>query len=176
MWTPTNISANQSTSTRSKKASSDGFLTPFKVRRLKTSLDEYIYTSDDTIIEGEIEEGKVYKESDFNRIIEIKAREAKRVQLFMDEINQNEKAIVFCATQDHAAAIRDLINQYKKNPDPMYCVRVTANDGALGEQYLREFQDNEKSIPTILTTSQNYPQVWMRVTSVTSFSCVRSTR
>ena len=137
-----------------KEGINDGFLTPFKVRRMKTSLDEYIYTSDDTVIEGEIEVGKVYKESDFNRIIEIKAREAKRVQLFMDEINQNEKAIVFCATQDHAAAVRDLINQYKKNPDPMYCVRVTANDGEYGEQKLREFQDNEKTIPTILTTSQ----------------------
>ena len=31
---------------------------------------------------------------------------------------------------------------------------LTANDGALGEQHLRDFQDNEKSIPTILTTSQ----------------------
>ena len=31
---------------------------------------------------------------------------------------------------------------------------MTANDGKLGEQYLRDFQDNEKSIPTILTTSQ----------------------
>jgi type I restriction enzyme R subunit len=137
-----------------KEGINDGFLTPFEVRNIKTTLDEYIYTSDDTIIEGEIETGKVYKEADFNRIIEIKAREAKRVQLFMDEINQNEKALVFCATQDHAAAVRDLINQYKKSTDPMYCVRVTANDGELGEQYLREFQDNEKSIPTILTTSQ----------------------
>jgi len=137
-----------------KEGINDGFLTPFKVRRMQTSLDEYVYTSDDTVVEGEIEEGKVYKEADFNRIIEIKAREAKRVQLFMDEINQNEKAIVFCATQDHAAAVRDLINQYKKNPDPMYCVRVTANDGALGEEYLRQFQDNERTIPTILTTSQ----------------------
>ncbi|MDP1716304.1 MAG: DEAD/DEAH box helicase family protein [Anaerolineales bacterium] len=137
-----------------KEGINDGFLTPFKVRRMKTSLDEYIYTSDDTIVEGEIEEGKVYKEADFNRIIEIKAREAKRVQLFMDEINQNEKGIVFCATQDHAAAVRDLINQYKKSTDPMYCVRVTANDGALGEEYLRQFQDNERTIPTILTTSQ----------------------
>ncbi len=137
-----------------KEGINDGFLTPFKVRRLKTTLDEYIYTSDDSIIEGEIEEGKVYKESDFNRIIEIKAREAKRVQLFMDEINQSQKSIVFCATQEHAAAVRDLINQYKKSTDPMYCVRVTANDGALGEEYLRQFQDNERSIPTILTTSQ----------------------
>ena len=31
---------------------------------------------------------------------------------------------------------------------------MTADDGALGEQYLSEFQDNEKTIPTILTTSQ----------------------
>lgn len=132
----------------------DGFLTPFKVRRINTSLDEYTYSPDDNIVEGEIEEGKVYKESDFNRIIEIKAREEKRVKIFMDLINQNEKTLVFCATQEHAAAIRDLINQYKKSTDPMYCVRVTANDGELGEQYLRDFQDNEKTIPTILTTSQ----------------------
>ena len=38
--------------------------------------------------------------------------------------------------------------------DPHYCVRVTADDGAIGEQFLRDFQDNEKTIPTILTTSQ----------------------
>lgn len=137
-----------------KEGINDGFLTPFKVRQFKTSLDEYVYTSDDTVVEGEIEAGKVYKEADFNRIIEIKERERKRVRLFMDEINQSQKAIVFCATQDHAAAVRDLINQYKKSKDPMYCVRVTANDGELGEEYLRQFQDNDRTIPTILTTSQ----------------------
>jgi type I restriction enzyme R subunit len=137
-----------------KEGINDGFLTPFKVKRIQTTLDDYIYTSDDNIIEGEIEEGKLYTEPDFNRIIEIKEREAKRVNIFMDEINQNEKAIVFCATQDHAAAVRDLVNQYKKSKDPNYCVRVTANDREIGEQFLREFQDNEKTIPTILTTSQ----------------------
>lgn len=137
-----------------KEGINDGFLTPFKVKRIKTSLDDYIYTSDDQIIEGEIEEDKLYTEPDFNKIIEIKAREAKRVQIFMDEANQNEKAIIFCATQEHAAAVRDLINQYKKSKNPNYCVRVTANDGEIGDQFLREFQDNEKTIPTILTTSQ----------------------
>lgn len=137
-----------------KEGINDGFLTPFKVKRIKTTLDDYIYTSDDKIIEGEIEEGKIYTEPDFNRIIEIKEREAKRVQIFLSEINQNEKAIVFCATQEHALAVRDLVNQYKNSKEPNYCVRVTANDGALGDQYLREFQDNEKSLPTILTTSQ----------------------
>ncbi len=137
-----------------KDGINDGFLTPFKVKRIQTTMDEYIYTSDDYLIEGEIEEGKEYKEKDFNRSIEIREREAKRVKIFMDDCDQNEKAIVFCATQEHASLVRDLINQYKKSKDPNYCVRVTANDGALGEQFLREFQDNEKTIPTILTTSQ----------------------
>lgn len=137
-----------------KEGINDGFLTPFKVKRIQTTLDTYVYTSDDKIVEGEVEEGKIYTEPDFNRIIVIKEREAKRVRIFLDLIDQSEKTLVFCATQDHAAAVRDLINQYKKSTDPMYCVRVTANDGTLGEQYLREFQDNEKSIPTILTTSQ----------------------
>ena len=137
-----------------KAGINDGFLTPFKVKRIQTTLDEYVYTSDDQIIEGEIEEGKIYEEEDFNRIIEIREREAKRVRVVLDEIDQSEKTIIFCANQNHARAVRDLVNQMKESKDPHYCVRVTANDGARGEQFLREFQDNEKSIPTILTTSQ----------------------
>jgi len=137
-----------------KEGINDGFLTPFKVRRIKTTMDDYMYTPDDEIIEGEVEAGKIYTESDFNRIIEIKEREAKRVKILLSEINQNEKAIVFCATQDHAAAIRELINQFKTSREPNYCVRVTANDGKLGDQYLADFRNNELSIPTILTTSQ----------------------
>jgi type I site-specific restriction endonuclease len=137
-----------------KEGINDGFLTPFKVKRIKTTLDDYIFTSDDQIIEGEIEEGKLYTEPDFNKIIEIKVREANRVQIFMNDANQKEKAIIFCATQDHAAAVRDLVNQNKKSTDTNYCVRVTANDGEIGEKFLRDFQDNELTIPTILTTSQ----------------------
>lgn len=137
-----------------KEGINDGFLTPFKVKQIATTLDEYVYTSDDELIEGEVEEGKRYVEDDFNRVIEIKEREKYRVKLFMDMIDQREKTIVFCATQEHALAVRDLINQIKTSKDPHYCARVTANDGAIGEQHLRQFQDNEKTIPTILTTSQ----------------------
>ncbi|VVH67207.1 Type I restriction-modification system, restriction subunit R (EC [uncultured Gammaproteobacteria bacterium] len=137
-----------------KEGINDGFLTPFKVKRIRTTLDDYIYTPDDYIIEGEVEEGRLYEEANFNKIIEIKEREAKRVQIFMDEANPNDKTIIFCATQVHAAAVRDLVNQYKGFKDANYCVRVTANDGEIGEQFLREFQDNEKTIPTVLTTSQ----------------------
>ena len=47
-----------------------------------------------------------------------------------------------------------MINQIKVSTDPNYCQRVTANDGAIGDQHLRDFQDNDKTVPTILTTSQ----------------------
>ena len=137
-----------------KEGINDGFLTPFKVKQISTTMDYYTYTSDDTVVEGEIEAGKVYEEADFNSNIEIREREKKRVEIFMSQINQNEKTLVFCATQHHALLVRDLINQIKTSKDPHYCERVTADDGALDEQHLRDFQDNEKSIPTILTTSQ----------------------
>jgi type I restriction enzyme R subunit len=137
-----------------KQGINDGFLTPFKVRQIKTTQDEYVYAPDDTIIQGEVEEGKIYSEKDFNKIIEIEQRETYRVKLFMETIDQRQKTLVFCATQLHALAVRNLINQLKTSAEPNYCARVTADDGKLGEQFLRDFQDNEKSIPTILTTSQ----------------------
>jgi len=132
----------------------DGFLTPFRVRQIRTTLDEYVFAPDDNVLIGEIEEGRIYLERDFNRIIEIRERERKRVDIFMTQIDQREKTLVFCATQEHALVVRDLINQLKRSPDPNYCQRVTANDGEVGEQFLREFQNNERTIPTILTTSQ----------------------
>ena len=137
-----------------KEGINDGFLTPFRLKQIATTLDEYVFTPDDMLVEGEIEAGKRYEEADFNRRIEIVAREKKRVQIFMDDIDQKQKTIVFCATQAHALLVRDLINQIKKSSDPNYCQRVTAEDGKLGDEALRAFQDNEKSIPTILTTSQ----------------------
>lgn len=137
-----------------KEGINDGFLTPFRLKEISSTIDDYVYTADDKLIEGDIEPGKRYVESDFNKVIEIREREAYRVHLFMKEINQNEKTLVFCANQEHALTVRDCINQIKRNKDPNYCHRVTANDGDLGDQHLRDFQDNEKTIPTILTTSQ----------------------
>jgi type I restriction enzyme R subunit len=137
-----------------KEGINDGFLTPFRVKQIQTTIDYYIWTSDDAVVEGEIEAGKIYEEKDFNRTIEIRVREKKRVEIFLSQIHPNEKTLVFCANQAHALLVRDLINQLKTSTDPNYCHRVTADDGGIGEQWLREFQDNEKTIPTILTTSQ----------------------
>ncbi len=137
-----------------KEGINDGFLTPFRVKQISTTIDEYVYTPDDTLLAGAIEIGRLYQEGDFNKVIEIREREKKRVEIFLSSIDQREKAIIFCATQAHALLVRDLINQLKTSTDPNYCQRVTADDGPLGEQHLRDFQDNEKSVPTILTTSR----------------------
>ena len=132
----------------------DGFLTPFRVRKYTTNIDEYVYDPEDDVLEGDIAAGEEYTDGDWNTKIEIRQREEYLVDLFMKNIGTNEKTIVFCANQNHAALIRDIINEKKQNSNPTYCVRVTANDGELGEDYLRAFQDNEKTIPTVLTTSQ----------------------
>ena len=132
----------------------DGYLTPFKVRQMASTIDEYVYVTEDELIRGEVEVGQRFTEDDFNTKIIIEERELSRVQEFMGQIDQRQKTLVFCATQDHAALVRDLINQVKNSTDPNYCHRVTSNDGKGGEQHLRAFQDNEKTVPTVLTTSQ----------------------
>ncbi|WP_304543829.1 EcoAI/FtnUII family type I restriction enzme subunit R [Sulfurimonas microaerophilic] len=137
-----------------KEGINDGFLTPFKVKDISTTGDTYIYTDEDEILEGEIEEGREYTKEEQNRIIEIMDIEKYRVKLFMDMIDQTQKTLVFCETQAHAAAIRNLINQSVKEKHIDYCHRVGADDGARGEKHLRDFQDNEKRYPTILTTSR----------------------
>ncbi|MDP4277350.1 MAG: DEAD/DEAH box helicase family protein [Bacteroidota bacterium] len=144
-----------------KEGINDGFLTPFRHVVLQSNIDDYVYQPTDTIVDGDIDEidklvkGKTYTETDFYQgRIEIKQRDEERVKEFMKLIGKAEKTIVFCYTQAHAAAIRDMINQQKKEKNALYCVRVTANDGEQGENYLRDFQDNDRMIPTVLTTSQ----------------------
>jgi type I restriction enzyme, R subunit len=114
-----------------KEGIGDGFLTPFRVRKYQTTIDEYTFVPDDTVVTGEVEAGRIYTEKDFQRLIIIKEREVYRVELFLAQIDPNEKTIIFCATQAHALMIRDIINEKKSNPNTNYCVRVTADEGEL---------------------------------------------
>ena len=140
-----------------KQGIEDGYLTPYRVKSCTNQIiDEYIYNEEDKIIRGAelLDKEKTYYEADFyHGKIKIRERDELRVEEFLDSANSEEKAIVFCATQNHAMQVRDMINSYAKR-GPNYCVRVTADDGSEGEEQLRKFQDNEKTIPTILTTSQ----------------------
>lgn len=136
-----------------KDGINDGFLTPFRVQKID-GYDSYRYTPGDEVLEGEIELDRTYGLADFGTKIIVQQLEELRVQDFLSRINPSEKTLVFCASQRHAALVRDFINKNKKLPDPNYCVRVTADEGEIGEEWLRKFQDNERLIPTILTTSR----------------------
>lgn len=138
-----------------KQGIEDGFLVPFRVDIATSNIDDYKYAVGDVVKSGDIDKEKVYTEKDFaNGYIKIKERDEHRVKEFLAKIDPDEKTIVFCATQEHAMIVRDMINKHKKCPDSNYCQRVTADDGEEGEKILRTFQDNEKLRPTILTTSQ----------------------
>ena len=43
--------------------------------------------------------------------------------------------------------MRDIINQMKTSADPNYCQRVTADDGELGEQWLRDVSGQREDDP-----------------------------
>ncbi|MCR5361046.1 MAG: DEAD/DEAH box helicase family protein [Bacteroidales bacterium] len=137
-----------------KQGIEDGFLVPFRVEISTSNIDDYQYREGDIVKSGEIDPEKVYSESDFyNGRIQIKERDEHRVQEFLNKIDPDEKTIIFCATQKHAMIVRDMVNKHKQRPAANYCERVTADDGEVGEATLRAFQDNEKLLPTILTTS-----------------------
>lgn len=137
-----------------KQGIEDGYLTPFRVKIAESNIDTYKYNPNDDV-EGNIDKDKTYTESDFYAgNIEMQERDEHRVKELLDQIDPDEKTLVFCATQQHAYQIMAMINRWKKVPDSNYCQRVTANDGAEGERQLKLFQNNDLLRPTILTTSQ----------------------
>ncbi len=136
-----------------KDGINDGFLSPYKVKRIRTSLDELVLTKWDTIIKGESEK-TVYELADFDKTIIVPERNDLIAQSILENMNPLEKTIVFCVDQAHALRMRDSINKYKTIKDADYCVRITSDEGDIWRNYLERFQDNDKTIPTILTSSQ----------------------
>lgn len=136
-----------------KEGINDGFLTPYRVKRIRTNLDELVLTKDDVIVEGEAGQD-LYQVEDYDRKIIVDERTDLVARAILDNINPLEKTIVFCENQNHALTMRDMINKYKTIRDPHYCVRVTSDEGKIGRELLEKFQDNDKDIPTIITSSQ----------------------
>ncbi|NOU38421.1 MAG: DEAD/DEAH box helicase family protein [Ferruginibacter sp.] len=136
-----------------KQGINDGFLTPYKVKRIKTNIDEYLPTSEDKVISGELEE-RLYELNDFEKNIILPQRTELIAKTILQQIQPFDKTIIFCVNQTHALALRDAINKYKTVKDANYCVRITSDEGELGRRLLEKFQDNDKDIPTILTSSQ----------------------
>ena len=136
-----------------KNGIDDGFLTPFKIKRIQLNTDELVLNSSDKIISWEVKK-QVFGVNDMDRTIVIDERTELVAQTILQQINKMDKTIVFCVDQDHALRMRDAINKYKTVKDADYCVRVTSNEWEIWKIFLEKFQNNSKDIPTILTSSQ----------------------
>ena len=135
-----------------KDGINDGFLTPYKVKRIKTNIDEYKFNPND-IVEGELEEQIVTLEK-FEKQVVIPKRTELVAKTIIEQINPMEKSIVFCVNQEHAIDMKIAIDKYKRVSDNDYCVRVTSDEGEIGQEFLEAFQNNDRDIPTILTSSK----------------------
>ncbi|HHE9441595.1 TPA: EcoAI/FtnUII family type I restriction enzme subunit R [Campylobacter coli] len=136
-----------------KEGIEDGFLTPYKVKCITTTLSEgYVYNPDD-LIEGELEKG-FYKMSEFERNIHLPQYNDFLAKEILKLIDPMDKTIIFCANQAHASDIKRAIDKFKSVKRDDYCVRVTSDEGKIGLEYLKQFQDNDKSYPVILTSSK----------------------
>jgi type I restriction enzyme R subunit len=136
-----------------KEGINDGFLTPYRVKRVRTNLDELVLTKDDQVVEGESSQD-IYQVEDYDKKIIVDERTELVAKTILNNMHPMDKTIVFCENQNHALTMRDMINKHKTVTDPHYCVRVTSDEGKIGRELLEKFQDNDKDIPTILTSSQ----------------------
>jgi type I restriction enzyme R subunit len=140
----------------------DGFLAPYRVHRVITSVDAAGWrpTKDELDRFGRAVPDDEYQTKDFERVVALRSRTramARHLTDFLKGTDRFAKTIVFCVDQEHAAEMRqelvnlnsDLVQQY-----PDYVCRVTADEGVIGLTHLGHFQDVDKPTPVILTTSQ----------------------
>lgn len=135
-----------------KEGINDGFLTPYKVKRIQTNIDEYRFNPND-IIQGELEEQVVALDK-FEREVVIPKRTELIAKTILEQINPMDKTIIFCVNQKHAIDMKIAIDKHKTVKDNNYCVRVTSDEGDIGRDFLEDFQNNDRDIPTILTSSK----------------------
>lgn len=113
-----------------KEGIEDGFLTPYKVKRIRTNLDELVIDDKVEILGGD-KEKDLYELKDFDRKIIVPERIDLIAKTILEHIKPHEKTIIFCVDQEHAALMRDAINKHKTVRDGDYCVRVTSNEGEI---------------------------------------------
>jgi type I restriction enzyme R subunit len=140
----------------------DGFLAPYRVHRIVSSVDAAGWRP----TPGEIDRygreipDQLYGTPDFDRLIALKARTeaiARNLTDFLKKSDRFAKTIVFCVDQEHAEEMRralnncnaDLVKQY-----PDYVARIVSDEGDIGRSHLGRFMELETKTPTIVTTSQ----------------------
>ncbi len=143
-----------------KQGIDDGFLAPYKVVRVSTTVDEgWRPTAGLRDKYGNEIEDRIYNLKDYDRNLVIDERTqlvAQKITQYLREVDDFAKTIVFCVDIEHANQMRmALINE---NADmvakyPNYVVKITGDD-EVGKRELDNFIDVEERIPVIATTSK----------------------
>lgn len=143
-----------------KEGIEDGFLAPFKVINVMTNIGEgWRPRKGQLDIYGNEIPDRIYTNSDYdyNIIIEDRIREvAQEITRYLKSTDRMARTIVFCATEDAALRMRDMLAQLnqdmvKQNPD--YAVRITGSD-EVGKSKLDYFRSTTEKYPVIATTSK----------------------
>lgn len=143
-----------------KEGIEDGFLAPFKVINIMTNIGEgWRPRKGQLDIYGNEIPDRIYTNSDYdyNIIIEDRIREvAQEITRYLKSTDRMARTIVFCATEDAALRMRDMLAQLnqdivKQNPD--YVVRITGSD-EVGKSKLDYFRSTTEKYPVIATTSK----------------------
>jgi type I restriction enzyme R subunit len=143
-----------------KQGIEDGFLAPYKVIRIESTIDQAGYTPPQgkTDIHGKVLEQRTYTTPDYDRNLVIKKRTefvAKRIWEYLSKTDPMAKTIVFCDDQDHAERMRQAL--VKLIPEAAhnrrYVMRITGDDKE-GKAELENFIDVSTEYPVIATTSK----------------------
>lgn len=143
-----------------KQGIEDGFLAPYKVIRISTTIDEgWRPTKGLRDKYGYEVKDRIYNLKDYDRTLAVDERTqlvAKKITEYLKSYDRYAKTIVFCTDIDHANRMRiALINE---NTDlvakhPYYVVKITGDD-EVGKSELDNFMDVEERFPVIATTSK----------------------
>ncbi len=145
-----------------KQGIEDGFLAPYRVHRVVSSIDATGWrpTKGEKDKHGrEIPDG-VYGTNDFERVISFKSRTdavAKHLTDYLMKTDRFAKTIIFCVDQEHAEDMRKALNNWNLDlaqQYPDYVCRVVSDEGDIGRGHLDRFLELETKTPVILTTSQ----------------------
>jgi type I restriction enzyme R subunit len=149
-----------------KQGIEDGFLAPFKVINVHTSIDDcWRPRKDQKDIHGNEIEDREYNLSDYdyNIIIQDRIDEvAQEITKFLKETDRMSKTIVFCPTEDAAERMRVALNNLNTdmilkdnqgNIKEQYVVRITGSD-KYGKDKLDYFISVSQPYPVIATTSK----------------------
>ncbi len=149
-----------------KQGIEDGFLAPFKVINVHTSIDDcWRPRKGLKDIYGDEIEDREYNLSDYdyNIIIQDRIDEvAAEITKFLKETDRMSKTIVFCPTEDAAERMRVALNNLNTdmilrdnqgNVKEQYVVRITGSD-KYGKDKLDYFISVSQEYPVIATTSK----------------------